>query len=254
MLPHCMWVNGVTSYRENLKKILKNLHYPSRGFSRISWIRWVSAMCLISIFTYFRNRWSSCGKIPSNNLIYDVRGREAMMGIQRQAGCWDESWRQRRTRDWLRTGRVCETTMCWSSNVQQVRIKTLKPVTDDPSSPSKKLVRETRTKNSVRMSCILARVFSRERNLFRVGHSSIPSKFLVQVSRTSFLDGELGSSVMGFSAGNWLWDELSSESVRRTVWARTKRISTPCPDKNETNCVSGITLTNANIVFCMACR
>jgi len=72
-------------------------------------------------------------------------------------------------------------------------------MTDDPSSPSKKLVRETRTKNSVRMSCILARVFSPARNFFRVGHSSIPSKFLVRVSRTSFLDGELGSSVMGFS-------------------------------------------------------
>jgi len=72
-------------------------------------------------------------------------------------------------------------------------------MTDDPSSPSKKLIRETRTKNSVRMSCILARVFSRARNLFRVGHSSVPSKFLVRVSRTSFLDGELGSSVMGLS-------------------------------------------------------
>jgi len=76
----------------------------------------------------------------------------------------------------------------------------IKPMTDDPSSPSKKLVRETRAKNSVRMSCILARVFSRARNLFRVGHSSIPSKFLVQVSRTSFLDGELGSSVLGLRA------------------------------------------------------
>jgi len=53
----------------------------------------------------------------------------------------------------------------------------LKPMTDDLSS-----VQETRTKNSVRMSCILARVFSHARNLFRVGHSSIPSKFLVQVS------------------------------------------------------------------------
>jgi len=53
-------------------------------------------------------------------------------------------------------------------------IPSLKPMTDDPSSPSKKLVRETRTKNSVRMSYILARVFSRARNLFRVGHSSIP--------------------------------------------------------------------------------
>jgi len=70
-------------------------------------------------------------------------------------------------------------------------------MTDDPSSPSKKLVRETRTKNSVRLSCIHARVFSHARNLFGVGHSSIPSKFLVRVSRTSFLDGELGSSVMG---------------------------------------------------------
>jgi len=49
------------------------------------------------------------------------------------------------------------------------------------------------------MSCILARVFSRARNLFRVGHSSIPSMFLVRVSRTSFLHGELGSSVMGFT-------------------------------------------------------
>jgi len=66
-------------------------------------------------------------------------------------------------------------------------------MTDDPSSPSKKLVRETRTKNSIRMSCILTRVFSHARNLFRVGHSSIPSKFLVRVSCTSFLDGELGS-------------------------------------------------------------
>ena len=54
----------------------------------------------------------------------------------------------------------------------------LKPMTDDPSSPSKKLVRETRTRNSVRMPCILARVFSRARNLFRVGHSSIPSEKL----------------------------------------------------------------------------
>jgi len=45
-----------------------------------------------------------------------------------------------------------------------------KPMTDDPSSLSKKLVRETRTKNSVRMSRILARVFSHARNLFRVGH------------------------------------------------------------------------------------
>jgi len=79
-----------------------------------------------------------------------------------------------------------------------VHFVTVKPMTDDPSSPSKKLVRETRTKNSVRMSCIFAQVFSRARNLFRVGHSSIPSKFLVRVSRTSFLDGELGSSVMGF--------------------------------------------------------
>jgi len=63
-------------------------------------------------------------------------------------------------------------------------------------------VQETRTRNShenLRMSCILARVFSCARNLFRVGHSSIPSKFLVRVSRMSLLDGELGSSVMGLS-------------------------------------------------------
>jgi len=63
----------------------------------------------------------------------------------------------------------------------------VKPMTDNPSSPSKKLVRETRTKNSVRMSRILARDFSRARNLFRVGHSSIPSKFLVRVSWTKNL-------------------------------------------------------------------
>jgi len=81
-------------------------------------------------------------------------------------------------------------------------VKRLKPLTDDPSSPSKKLVRETLTRNSVRMSCILAWVFSRARNLFRVGHSSIPSKFLVRVSCMRNLDGELWSSVMGFTEVN----------------------------------------------------
>jgi len=94
-------------------------------------------------------------------------------------------------------------------------------MTDDPSSPSKKLVRETRTKNSVRMSCILAQVFSRARNLFRVGHSSIPSKFLVWVSRTSFLDRELGSSVMGLRA-NWA-SLICHTQVRIFLKMHTKR-------------------------------
>jgi len=93
-------------------------------------------------------------------------------------------------------------------------------MTDDPSSPSKKLVRETRTKNSVRMSCILARVFSRARNFFRVGHSSIPSKFLVRVSRTSFLDGELGSCVMGFSYCQWKFYSFTQESCPETDFAK----------------------------------
>jgi len=97
----------------------------------------------------------------------------------------------------------------------------IKPMTDDPSSPSKKLVRETVTKNSILMSCILARVFSHARNLFRVGHSSIPSKFLVRVSRTSFLDGELGSSVMGFS--NSMCNTSSNTSCLKcvSVWLIT---------------------------------
>jgi len=70
-------------------------------------------------------------------------------------------------------------------------------------------VQETRTRNShekFRSYVMHSRTsfFSRARNLFRVGQSSIPSKFLVQVSRTSFLGGELGSSVMGFSRVCWI--------------------------------------------------
>jgi len=64
------------------------------------------------------------------------------------------------------------------SSVCSKLLASVKPMTDDPSSPSKKLVRETRTRNSVRMSCILARVFTRARNLFQVGHSSVPSEKL----------------------------------------------------------------------------
>jgi len=61
----------------------------------------------------------------------------------------------------------------------------LKPMTDDPSSPSKKLVRETRTKNSVRMSCILAR-----KKLMRecmTYERSFSCEFLVRVSWTENL-------------------------------------------------------------------
>jgi len=105
----------------------------------------------------------------------------------------------------------------------QTANKTLKSMTDDPSSPSKNLVRETRTKNSVRMSCILARVFSHARNLFRVGHSSIPSKFLVRVSRTSFLDGELGSSVMGFRLLRRFVRRIIHCVSKKSMWLRLRR-------------------------------
>ena len=44
----------------------------------------------------------------------------------------------------------------------------VRPMTHDPSSWSKFLVRETRTRNLYRLSCILARDFSRARNLDRL--------------------------------------------------------------------------------------
>jgi len=71
-------------------------------------------------------------------------------------------------------------------------------MTDDPSSPSKKLVRETRTHEKLGRNRAVTnseQVLAREKTRARM--HDIRTEFFVRVSRTSFLDGEIGSSVMG---------------------------------------------------------
>jgi len=90
----------------------------------------------------------------------------------------------------------------------------VKPMTDDPSSPSKKLVRETRMKNSVCMSCILARVFLRCEKLVPCWSQL----YSVQVSRASISYEFLGRSTWVVCHGLYYrsTDWLTSSPVHRT--------------------------------------
>jgi len=72
-------------------------------------------------------------------------------------------------------------------------------MTDDPSSPSKKLVRETRTRNLDGIELWPTRNKFLEWEKTRARMHDIRTEFFVRVSRTSFLDGQLGSSVMGLT-------------------------------------------------------